>query len=80
MAVTTMQGTGLIHRSNLGFFVLIKVTSTCGQEDQEIELTTLRSMDNWFYLLSHSLLVFRGGNQSFQTNFVHIIDVLNTWS
>ncbi len=40
-----MQGTGLTHQEQLGFSVLLKETSTCGQTESWIKPPTLRLMD-----------------------------------
>ena len=39
---------------NVGFSVLPKDTSTCGQEEPGFEPPTFRSLDDLLYLLSHS--------------------------
>lgn len=62
----------------LTFSILLKDTSTCGQEEQGIKLTNLRSVDDRLYLLRFSLLVFPGGfNENFQTKSVHIVEMID---
>lgn len=43
-------------RSNLGFYVLTKDTSTCGLEELGFKSST--TINNLLYLLSHSVYVF----------------------